>query len=513
MVAPTLRVRRDADGQGWLSEELVEELKPYTKAKEREIVVDLFAGGGGASLGIHWATGRHPDIAINHDREAILMHSINHPDTVHYLSDIRSIDPIAVVTGRRVGLLWASPDCKHFSKAKGGTPVEKAIRDLAWVVVTWAQTVRPRVICLENVEEFTSWGPLIKAWKVNKKTGAKEMVYHPDPRKKSQTFKQWVGALERCGYVVECREMRASSHGIPTTRKRLYLVARCDGKPIVFPQETHSKDGRDGLRPTSEFRVANCIDWTLPTRSIFGRKRPLAEATLARIAKGIDRYVLRNPSPFIVALTHHGADRVYDINQPVRTICASGSHQGLVTGHLMIQRNNSFGSNIDDPAPTSTAHANHLGLVAGHLEVMRQNASGNDLTEPAPTICAEGTHLSLVLAFLTNYYSAGESQSANNQLRTVTTRDSLGTITSHAAVEIDGQTFILHDIHMRMLAPRELYRAQGFPDSYIIDPILDGKPLSKTAQIRMCGNSVCPGMAEKLVRANFVEDSSVGVAA
>lgn len=291
----------------------------------KELIVDSFAGGGGASTGIEMALGRSPDFAINHDDVALSMHRANHPKTSHLPHNIWKVDPSALCAGRPVGLLWASPDCKHFSKAKGGKPVEKSIRDLAWVIVRWAKQVKPRVILMENVEEFVTWGPL----------GPDS---RPCPKRKGEEFQRWIRELKRLGYKVEWREMRACDHGAPTIRKRFFLIARRDGKPIVWPKPTHgdpkSEDVKAGkLLP---WRVAaEVIDWSLPCPSIFltkeearviGAKRPLAEATMARIAKGVKRYVLDAAEPFLVSLTHHGGDRNEAVSEPFKTI--TGAHRG-----------------------------------------------------------------------------------------------------------------------------------------------------------------------------------------
>jgi site-specific DNA-cytosine methylase len=270
-----------------------------------ELIVDSFAGGGGASTGIEMALGRSPDIAINHDATALAMHEVNHPATTHLVSDVWEVDPVEVTAGRPVGLAWFSPDCKHFSKAKGGKPVEKKIRGLAWVVVHWANVVAPRVIILENVEEFATWGPL----------GADNK---PCPLQKGLTFKRWLSELERLGYVVEWRELRACDYGAPTLRKRLFLIARCDGEPIVWPVPTHKRvkayrDGRADVEKLGSALVpdvkparvaAEIIDWSLPCPSIFDTAkqikekyglravRPLQKATMARLAKGVRRYVV-----------------------------------------------------------------------------------------------------------------------------------------------------------------------------------------------------------------------------
>jgi DNA (cytosine-5)-methyltransferase 1 len=705
--------------------------------REDEIIVDNFAGGGGASEGIEQALavlapGRHVDIAINHDPEAVALHKANHPKTEHYCQSVWKADPRDVTQGRPVGLAWFSPDCKHFSKAKGGKPVEKKIRDLAWVVVHWGKLVRPRIIMLENVEEFRDWGPLIE-------TAEGKLI--PCPLRKGFTFKRWVRELKKLGYVVEYRELRACDYGTPTIRKRLFLIARCDGEPIVWPKVSHkpakvNDDGivtkwargngltlKDiqGLKPWRT--AAECIDWSLPCPSIFDRKKPLAEATLKRIARGIQRYVLEASKPFIVRtdmtsgahknglhdfdepmrtqmtsgsfaavepfvvpITHHGDDRCHAGGQPMRTITTAhrgemsvvvpsivgvGGRAGqsrprggdeplqtftakadsaLVAAHLTKFRSGATGSDMADPAPTVTANsfikrpggAPPMGVVAAHLQAyygegvggkdrsaatdeplrtqttenrhaivaatmvqtgygeregqapraldierpagtavaggakaavvaaflaqhntgvvghdareavstivgkgctqavvaasLMVNTTGHSgaaagdamptvttgghhaavaahmlslkgsdrrdrpAEEPAASICAEGTHAALIAAFMQKYYgTGGQDAPADDPMHTATTKARLGLVT----VTIEGETYIIVDIGMRMLSPRELYRAQGFRDSYIIDPIYNGKPLTKTAQIRMCGNSVCPPMSEALVMANF----------
>lgn len=307
----------------------------------REIVVDSFAGGGGASLGIARALGRGPDVAINHDAASIAMHKANHPDGMHCTEDIWKISPAAVSKGRPVGLLWSSPDCKHFSRAKGGKPVEKRIRSLAWVVVKWAAEVRPRVIILENVREFEDWGPLIQKVVRGKRQilddGSPVLI--PDPTRKGHSFKRWAGRLRNLGYEVQWRVLNAADYGAPTHRRRLFLVARCDGQPIVWPKPTHCApdkvnakwdfDGRDAApiaTPRAPWRTAaECIDWSIPCPSIFERKKSLADNTLRRIAMGIRRYVLENPKPFIVQVNHGGADfRGQGVDDPLPTV--TGKH-------------------------------------------------------------------------------------------------------------------------------------------------------------------------------------------
>lgn len=427
------------------------------------IIVDSFAGGGGASHGIFMALGRHPDIAVNHDIEAVLMHEANHPSTRHFCGDIWGLNPRHAVGGKPVDLLWASPDCTHHSKAKGGKPLDNKRRGLAWVVIRWAKEVRPLVICLENVEEWKDWGPLDDALR-------------PDPARKGLTFRRWMGQLKAQGYEVEMRELRACDYGAPTTRKRLFVIARCDGQPIVWPEPTHGP----GLEPYRT--AADCIDWSIPCPSIFDRKKPLAEPTLRRIARGLRRFVLESSNPFIVndvaptlVQTGYGerkgqAPRSLDLQAPIGTIVACGAKHALVSAFL----------------------AKHYG---GH------EGSGSDLHQPMATVTTRDHH-ALVQAFLVKYYGTSTGQAVDAPIGTLTTNQHF------ALVKVRGEQYRIADIGMRMLSPRELFRAQGFPDSYIIDPLINGmtpsklKTLSKSSQIRMCGNSVSPPVAAAIVAAN-----------
>lgn len=527
-----------------------------------ELIVDNFAGGGGASTGIECALGRSPDMCWNHDPEAVAMHQANHPQTRHFCQDVFDADPVEACAGRPVGLAWFSPDCKHFSKAKGGKPRSKKIRGLAWVVVKWAATVRPRVIILENVEEFQAWGPLLA-------DGS------PCPERKGRTFGNWCARLRNLGYEIEWRELRACDYGAPTIRKRLFVIARCDGRSIVWPDPTHGapdslavKSGH--LKP---WRVAaECINWNLPCPSIFERKRPLADATCRRIAKGIMRYVVNNPRPFIVPLTHHGGFRGIDLGQPIPTVTAAhrgeqalvapvltehanasnarswqageplrtqcaqvkgghfaivqaflakhytgvvgselpkpiGSvtgvdHHSLVTAHVVRQFGGSVGNDPAVPMGTVVAGGGGKTLVAAsHLQKMRGTSTAQGAGEPLHTISAQGTHFADVRAFLVKYYgNERDAHQFTDPLGTVTTKDRFG------VVAINGEKYRIADIGLRMLAPRELFRAQGFPDSYVIgDDGRFGLNLTKTAQVRMCGNSVCPPLAAAIVAANVPE--------
>lgn len=392
-----------------------------------EVIVDSFAGGGGASRGIEIALGRSPDIAINHDVEAIAMHAENHPATRHYCESVWRVDPVAACAGRPVGLAWFSPDCKHFSKAKGGKPVEQKVRGLAWVAIRWARTVAPRVIVLENVEEFQTWGPLLDDGR-------------PCPERRGLTFQRWLAALRGCGYTVDVRELRACDYGAPTSRKRLFVVARNDGAPIVWPAPTH------GPQRAKRYRTAaDCIDWTLPTPSIFDRSKPLADATLRRIARGIARFVIDAQRPFIVPVTHAGADRVHSIGEPMRTV--TGAHRGELALAVPTLVQTGYGERVgqaprslDLGAPLGTVvgggvkHAlavaflakhygggytgpglpatapldtittvDHHALVASTLIKLRGQCAGADMRQPAPTITAGGTHLAEVRVFLAQF--------------------------------------------------------------------------------------------------------------
>lgn len=687
-----------------------------------ELIIDNFAGGGGTSTGLEQAFGRPVDIAINHDPEALAMHAANHPHTTHLCESVWDVDPIKVTNNRPVGLVWLSPDCKHFSKAKGGKPVEKRIRGLAWVTLRWAAKCKPRVIMLENVEEFKTWGPLL----VEADGSAK-----PDPAKKGKTFDSFIRQLRAHGYTVDYREMRGCDHDTPTIRKRFFLVARRDGIAIKWPEPTHGAPDSIGVRAGKllPYRTAaECIDFSLPCPSIFERDKPLAPATLRRIAKGIMRYVVDAPEPFIVGaggparageprptarpfgtllarndsyfcaptivpVTHQGGDRTESIGEPFRTI--TGAHRGekalgvatlvqvgygeregqapraldiekplgtvvgaaakhaLVeaelapfvmtntTGHpgaganmpvptitaagnqalvsavlvdaahgevspggvkrwgtgahdveaplgtvtasgnkavatafLAKHYTGVVGSDLADPIGTITAcdhhslvtaflteHANasnqrvmpadeplrticaqvkggHFSMVSAHIQrdmgasvghaadaplgtvtaggggksalitsnmiKLRGTSTAAGTDEPLGTVSAGGQHHAEVRSFLLAYYGTDQSQGLADPLATVTSRDRFGLVTIH------GQDYQIVDIGLRMLQPRELFRAQGFPDDYIIgDDPAQGLKLTKSAQVRMCGNSVCPPMAKALILANFAHEREI----
>lgn len=505
---------------------------PILRLHTDELIVDLFAGGGGASTGIERATGRSPDIAVNHDAEALAMHEANHPRTRHIHEDVWAVDPVKVCGGRPVGLAWFSPDCTFFSKARGAKPhrdrrLATRRRALAHVVVRWAAAIRPRVILLENVEEFLGWCPL-------RADGT------PDWSREGASFRLWVRQLERLGYVVDWRELTACDYGAPTSRTRLYVVARCDGGRIAWPEPTHGERGDlFGLQPYRA--AAECIEWSLPVPSIFGRKRPLVPNTLRRIARGLDKFVIRNPRPFIIPVTHHGDRRVHNIGGPMPTI--TGAHRGehaLVVPYLVNTRNGERegqAPRVIDPGapfPTVTAQGSQGGLVAAFLarNFGRNGTPGNDLAGPVGALtsrdhtslvtarlamvdAARPWHLDEVRAFLVKFYgNEREAHSLEDPLGTVTTKDRFGLVT------VAGLEYQIIDIGFRMLIARELFRAMDFPDSYVLDPwmpahdryeaggkrvrVKEGR-LRPTSQVRMCGNAVSPAPAAALVAANLAE--------
>lgn len=585
-----------------------------------EIIVDNFAGGGGASTGIEIATGRLVALAVNHDPAAILMHRTNHPYTEHFQASVWDIDPKSVCRGRPVGLAWFSPDCKHFSKAKGAALVDRKIRGLAWITLRWAATVRPRVIILENVEEFQTWGPVRKGKPVKRLAGT--------------TFRKFIDQLTELGYTVEYRELIAADYGAPTSRKRFYLVARCDGKPIVWPKPTHSKTGADGLPKWRS--AAEIIDWSLPCPSIFDSRaeikekyglkavRPLAKNTMRRVIRGVDKFTIRSGKPFIVP-TGYGerkgqAPRVHDIDAPVPTVVGTGKEnlcRPLLAPVTVTNTSNSVGGTVGGPVHTVTTAGNQM-LVTPSLVSIGQTGGGDrirDIREPVPTTVskqeaclvapsliqyhteqqAENVRASglgapintvdasnrygLTCANLVEYYTGGRPLDVQDPLHTVTSHDReavvaahmvkfkgdnvgtppsepLQTVTASAGkeracsggtfavcrahlakmhggdelgywpeirallnefcgytlaedevllLEIGGALYYIADIGLRMLSPRELYNAMGFPPDYIIDRDYEGHEYKKSAQVARCGNAVCPPVASALVRANLPE--------
>jgi DNA (cytosine-5)-methyltransferase 1 len=616
-----------------------------------EIIVDNFAGGGGASTGIEIATGMAVAIAINHDPAAILMHKTNHPYTEHFQASVWDIDPVAVCRGRSVGLAWFSPDCKHFSKAKGAALVDRKIRGLAWITLRWAAKVRPRVIILENVEEFQTWGPVRKAKPVKKLAGT--------------TFRKFIDQLTELGYTVEYRELIAADYGAPTSRKRFYLVARCDGKPIVWPKPTHSKTGADGLPKWRS--AAEIIDWSLPCPSVFATKteimeryglkavRPLAKNTMRRIIRGVDKFTIRSGKPFIVP-TGYGerkgqAPRVHDIDAPVPTVVSTGKEnlcKPLLAPVTVTNTSNSVGATVGEPVHTVTTAGNQM-LVTPSLVSIGQTGGGDrirDIREPVPTTVSKqeaclvapaliqyhteqtehvrasglgapintvdaSNRYGLTCANLVEYYTGGRPLDVQDPMHTVTSHDREAVVAAHIAkyyggvvgekvgeplptvtaidhnavcaahvvkfkgdnvgtplseplqtvtasagkeracsggtfavckaylakmrsgddlghwpeirallnefcgyaladddvllLEIGGGLYYIADIGLRMLSPRELYNAMGFPPDYIIDRDYESHEYKKSAQVARCGNAVCPPVASALVRANLPE--------
>lgn len=467
----------------------------------REIVVDNFAGGGGASTGIEIAIGRSVDIAINHDPAAIAMHRANHPTTKHYTEDVWKVDPVAACAGLPVALCWFSPDCKHHSKAKGGKPVSKHIRGLAWVAVRWAKKVHPRVIMLENVEEFMDWGRL-------------DEHNRPDPRYKGETFRRFVRQLERQGYSVEYKLLRACDYGAPTIRRRFFLIARCDDKPICWPEPTHADP--DGLEVQAGLKkpwvpVADVLDFSLPCPSIFATSeeiwreygvravRPLSEKTLRRIAHGIMKFVVDNPRPFLIQYHDSTEFRGQSTEKPLQTVDASNRY-GLVSTFISkYYGGDNVAAGVDKPLPTVTA-IDHNALCAVAVTQFNNNSIGQEVTRPINTLTAQTNHFAEVCAFLVKYYGNGDNAvSCGLPAPTITAKDRMGLVTVH------GQDYRIVDIGLRMLTPRELFDAQGFPPDYIIDVDADGRAYPKSEQVARCGNAVCPPIPTALVRANLPE--------
>ena len=570
-----------------------------------EIIVDNFAGGGGASTGIELATGRIVDIAINHDPDAILMHKTNHPFTEHIQASVWDVDPVEICRGRPVGLAWFSPDCKHFSKAKGSALVDRKIRGLAWIALRWAGTVRPRVIILENVEEFTTWGPVRKGKPVKKKKGV--------------TFRKWLGQLKDLGYHVEYRELVAADYGAPTTRKRFYLVARCDGKPVVWPKATHAPadDRRVKNGVCKPWRsAAEIIDWSLPCYSIFDSKkeikerygvkavRPLADNTLRRIIRGVDKYTIKSGNPFLVQAKFK--NEAQNVGKPLTTVTSVGAHElfdPLIAPVTFSNTNGSVGFPADKPIHTVTTDGKQIlssAFLAQYHSEQTENARISGLEMPINTIDASNRY-AVVSANLTEYFGNGNPLSLREPMHTVTSRDRealteahlvkyfggvigkdarepmptvtaidhnalcashivkfkgdnlgqslyepLQTVTSQSnpfflcrseIVRIGGSEdlgrwpqirtllnrycgyslkddeivllrigdayYYIRDILLRMLTPKELYAAMGFPEDYVIDRDYTGKEYGKSKQVARCGNAVCPPVATALVRENY----------
>lgn len=474
-----------------------------------ELIVDNFAGGGGASTGIEMATGYSVDIAINHDPEAIKMHKANHPNTKHYCEDVWQVDPIEACKGHPVGLAWFSPDCKHFSKAKGGKPKDKFIRGLAWVACRWAGLVRPRVIMLENVEEFKTWGPLNRG-------------HHPIKNKQGKTFERFVQQLTDLGYKVQFKELVAADYGAPTMRKRFFMIARCDGQPIVWPDPTHAPAGSEAVKAgllKPYVGAYTQLDFSLPCPSIFDTSkeikekygiravRPLAPKTMERIARGLKKFVLENPEPFIIQCNHGGERRPNDIWEPMPKI--TGKHgYGVVEPYMIpIGYGERDGQaprvhDVKKPLPTIVGSGKHYLCEPYMVQIGHTGFTADrrkDVREPLHTITTSAGHFGEVRVFLIKYYGDATGQYIEKPLDTVTTKDRFGLVT------IEGVDYQIIDIGLRMLEPRELYGCQGFPDDYIIDHDYTGKTYPRSEQVRRCGNAVCPPIPAALVRANLPE--------
>lgn len=430
--------------------------------KMDDLIIDCFAGGGGASVGIEMALGRHVDIAINHDPEAIRMHEVNHPDTIHLTEDIFKVDLQKYVKRRKVALMWASPDCTSHSKAKGGQPRKKGLRILPWAVYKHAKQILPEVIIMENVEEIQQWGPL-------------DEKGHPIKERQGEDYKKFITAMKSLGYAFDSQELVAANYGAPTTRKRWYAIFRRDGKDIIWPEQTHFKDSEPKWKQCGDF-----IDWSDLGKSIFDRKKPLAEATQKRIANGIRKYVIENPKPYIVEnddavaflIQYHGEQKAGEsrgqlLSEPIKTIDTSNRY-GLVTAFITKYYKTGIGQGCDEPLHTITTSPGHFGLVS---------------------------------AFLIKYYGSGGScQTIDRPLDTITTKDRFGLV--NVEINVQGEKYAIADIFLRMLKPEELKLMQGFPKDYIINRDIRWKPYPIKEQVARIGNSVVPVMAQKLVEAN-----------
>lgn len=427
------------------------------------MIIDCFAGGGGASVGIEMALGRPVDIAINHDPDAILMHKTNHPTTLHLTEDIFKVDLQKYVKGRKVSLMWASPDCTSHSKAKGGQPRKKGLRILPWAVYKHAKAILPEVIIMENVEEIQQWGPL-------------DEKGHPIPERKGEDYKKFIAAMKSLGYTFDCRELIAANYGAPTTRKRWYAIFRRDSKEIKWPVQTHSKNGY-GFEQWKQ--CGDYIDWSDLGQSVFNRKKPLAEATQKRIANGIRKYIIDAESPYIV--------------EDGRAVSF------IIQYHGETKDGDSRGQLLTEPIKTIDT-SNRYGLVSAFVAKYYKTGIGQGCDEPIHTITTSPGRFGLVSAFLIKYYGSGTGQQVNEPLATITTKDRFGLV--NVVLDIKGEKYIISDIFLRMLKPRELMLMQGFPEDYIIDRDYKWQSYPIAKQVARIGNSVVPIMAKKLVEAN-----------
>lgn len=430
---------------------------------KNNIIIDCFAGGGGASVGIEMALGRSVDIAVNHDPQAIRMHRVNHPDTLHLTEDIFKVDLQKYVGDRHVALMWASPDCTSHSKAKGGQPRKKGLRILPWSVYKHAKTLLPDVIIMENVEEIQQWGTL-------------DEDGHPIPERRGEDYRKFITAMTSLGYDFDSRELVAADYGAPTTRKRWYAIFRRDGKKIVWPVPTHSKDG---IRLQKWKECGDYIDWSDLGKSIFERKKPLAAATMDRIGNGVRKYIIDNPHPYIVK--------------------SKDALAFIIQYHGETRQGDSRGQLLTDPIKTIDT-SNRYGLITAFVTKFYKTGIGQGCDEPLHTITTSPGHFGLVSAFMVKYYGTGCGQTLDKPLGTITTRDRFGLV--NVLIEIDGEQYVIKDIFLRMLKPEELKLMQGFPEDYIIDRDIAGKTYPIVERVARIGNSVVPVMAEALVSAN-----------
>lgn len=486
----------------------------------KELIIDCFAGGGGASVGIEMALGRQVDIAINHDPDAILMHKTNHPDTIHLTEDIFKVNLQKYVKGRHVALMWASPDCTSHSKAKGGQPRKSGLRILPWAVFKHAKDILPDVIIMENVEEIQQWGPL-------------DEEGHPIPERKGEDYCKFMTAMRSLGYASESRELVAADYGAPTTRKRWYAIFRRDGKEIVWPQPTHSKNGENGLQPWEPiWKYLDLNDWG---NSIFGRKKPLAKNTMNRIARGLEKFVFNSQEPFIVQVNHSGDNfRGQSIYEPMPTITSKHGF-GLVTPFLIQYHSETIkgsvrGQSLTAPIQTIDT-SNRYGLVMQHITKFYKSGCGQSLFEPIHTITTSPGHFgnisiyavpaedlfasldksiqkqneindvvqkcTWVSQFIMEFYDCKREQSLFKTLPVKVTKDNF------ALVSVCGNNYVIMDIFLRMLkAEPELKLGQGFPEDYIIDRDYTGKVYRNDKRVARIGNSVVPRVAQVLVKAN-----------
>lgn len=430
------------------------------------LIVDMFAGGGGASVGIEMALGRYVDIAINHDEQAIAMHKVNHPNTIHLTEDIFKVNLEEIVKGQHVGLMWASPDCTHFSRAKGKKPRSNNIRMLPWAVHKHAKAIRPDVIICENVREIMDWGPL-------------DDKGYPIPEERGKEYQRFIEAMEALGYTYQHRVLKAADYGAYTTRERWYAIFRCDGRPIIWPHPTHSEFPEiTGLKPWNH--CADLINWSDLGKSIFDRKKPLAEKTQRRIANGIKKFIIDNPEPYFV---------------PEKEAMAF-----LIQYHSETKNDAVRGQGLEAPIQTIDT-SNRYGLVTAFITKFYKSGTGQSVEEPLHTITTSPGHFGLGSAFLIKYYGAErDGQTMTSPLGTVVTKDRFGL--ASIVLDIKGDKYVIYDIFLRMLQPEELKLMQGFPEDYIIDHDAEWKPYPKVEQVARIGNSVVPIMAQKLVAAN-----------